>query len=296
MTDRLPVTKRADNACPMRLTKRDRDIVVAVYTHRVLTRRQIKRLIFEKPGAKPSSVEYISKRRPRLLYDHGYLDRRRVPVFDKPTSGALPFAYFLDKRGADLIAQVLEIDREDVDWKPKDNKIKPLFLDHTLKLNDVRIAVELAASASGYQLMCWVDERSLRSLRERVPDPANPSRTLPLNPDGFFALDLGDRKAMLFVELDQATMTRSRFAKKVRAYQSYRAMGKSWERFKTQNFRVLTVTTGEKRVANLVEATHKAGGDDHFWFTTFDRVKPDTVLTSAIWQVVRKAGVYPLLS
>ena len=51
--------------------------------------------------------------------------------------------------------------------------------------------------------------------------------------------------------------------------------------------RVLTVTTGEKRAANLKAITEREGGKGKFWFTTLAQVTPETVLTMPIWQ---KAG------
>jgi len=48
---------------------------------------------------------------------------------------------------------------------------------------------------------------------------------------------------------------------------------------------VLTVTTGEKRLDNLRRLTEEAEGKVKFWFTTFDQLTPETVLTAPIWQV-----------
>lgn len=234
MSDRLPVTERAENPPNMRLTGRDRRVVMAVYTHRMLTRDQIKRLIFEKPGLKPGSIEYSSKKRLKLLYHHEFLERKPLTV-RSTGPGQPPLVYFLDERGANLVAEELGVGRDEVDWKPKRNEVKYLFLEHTLRLNDVRIAIERAASDHGFTLTRWVDEGTFDSMQVRVPDPKRPRKTLPFRPDGFFTLDLGEKmggkKAMFFVELDRATMTRSRFGKKIRAYQSYRFSGKSDEQF-----------------------------------------------------------------
>jgi hypothetical protein len=44
------------------------------------------------------------------------------------------------------------------------------------------------------------------------------------------------------------------------------------------------VTTGERRLANMMDQTERAGGQELFYFTTFDKVSPATVLAQPIWQ------------
>jgi hypothetical protein len=75
--------------------------------------------------------------------------------------------------------------------------------------------------------------------------------------------------------------------RKVSAYLEYHRSGKYQLRYKMQGLRMLTVTTGEKRLANLKAATEKTGGKARFWFTTFEQIRKSDVLTEAIWQ---KAG------
>jgi len=62
-----------------------------------------------------------------------------------------------------------------------------------------------------------------------------------------------------------------------------------------KGFRVLTVTTTQKRLEHLRQATEAAGGQNRFWFTTFDQVTPETVLTAPIWQVAGADKCYALL-
>jgi len=66
----------------------------------------------------------------------------------------------------------------------------------------------------------------------------------------------------------------------------YTQSGRYTERFGTHSLRVLTVTTGERRMANLKRATEEVGGGQMFWFTTIEEAQPDTILTAPIWQVV----------
>lgn len=89
-------------------------------------------------------------------------------------------------------------------------------------------------------------------------------------------------------------MPSTRFADKVKAYRGCRQSGTSHQRFGTRNFRVLTVTTGKRRQKNLMKATGEARGDHRFWFTTFDAIKPETVLSAPIWQATGQDGLRSL--
>ena len=149
--------KRSDKR-PFRLTKRDREIVRAVYSHRALISNQISTRFFPPqdstaPHKKPSSR---CQQRLRRLFEHGYLHREEQP--SKPSEGHKPFVYFLDKGGANLLAEMLGIFPEDLDWRPKHNKIQPQSINHLLATNDVRIAIELAAEKQGVIIRKWQDD------------------------------------------------------------------------------------------------------------------------------------------
>lgn len=49
--------------------------------------------------------------------------------------------------------------------------------------------------------------------------------------------------------------------------------------------RVLTVTSGLKRLTNLKRAAEIVSGGRLFWFTTMKEITVGTVLTSPIWHV-----------
>lgn len=288
---RLPRFERARDPPPMVLTRRDWEIVKAVRSFRLLTRSQIETLLFppDKGQDHPTKTSRC-RLRLKLLYHHGFLERPLASVQPGPARG--DFVYCLDRKGAELIAREEGIE---VNWRPKDKKLSPFFLQHTLRVNDFRIAVTLAAKQRGWALLEWVDEKRLKAMEERVPDPSQPGKTLPFVPDGFFALEVGEKRACFFLEVDRGTMPTNRFQTKVRAYLSFRQSGAAMERFKTRNFRVLTVTPGKKRLTSLWKATEKAGGGHHFWFTTFSQVTPEGMLTLPIWQVIGLEGLHLLV-
>ena len=58
------------------------------------------------------------------------------------------------------------------------------------------------------------------------------------------------------------------------------------QRFGHNSGRWLFVTTSERRLRNMKRQTEAVAGKAArlFYFTTFDQVTPDTILTGAIWQ------------
>ena len=142
----------------IRITPRDRDLVHTVYTHRVLRRDQLQRLFF--PSKNTANL------RLKLLHQHGYLARRRLPV--EYGQGSSQWLYLLGGRGANLIAQVEGIDLEQLAWRRSHNHVSTMFLEHTLMVNDFRIAVQLAAQVAGHRIERWLREEELKAQPDRV--------------------------------------------------------------------------------------------------------------------------------
>jgi hypothetical protein len=258
----------------MQLTARDRQVIQAVCQYRFLRRDQIQTLFF------PS--QNTANRRLQHLYQHGFLKRHLLPV--RLGEGRHQAIYGLDERGAVLVAAEQGVAREDVHWRKKDNRTSFLFLEHTLHINDFRIAITLSCKARGYHITRWVDERDIKTMGERVPAPEKRRRYLPVMPDAFFEVDFGDRQAGFFLEMDMGTMTNKRYKDKVRAYIIYKTQGHYEEKFKTSSLRVLTVTTSKRRLKNLKRATEGVKGRNLFWFTTFEALSQEKI-TQSLWHI-----------
>jgi hypothetical protein len=265
----------------VRLTRRDVAVIVSIHQHRVLRRDQIQRLLF------PS--KNTANERLKLLHQHGYLARHRLPV--EEGQGSSQYLYMLSTRGAQLVAERLGVDIADIGWKRTQNHVSSPFLEHTLMVNDVRIAVELAARRRRYRLGCWTTEDELKRSPDRVqiePERGHPRRVT-LVPDAYFCLAFGQRRARFFLEADRATVPNRRWAQKILAYLAYVRSGAYARRYGGNSLRVLTVTTSEKRMCNLMRTTAKACGDANgarmFWFTWMERVTDATVLSAPIWHV-----------
>jgi hypothetical protein len=309
----LPRLRRAEGELrtPFRLTQRDLEIVRAVYEYRALTAPQIEALFF--PPTKERTSAATSTRcihRLRQLFDYGFLARTEQPQM--LSGGPKPLVYWLDQRGAQLLAQVDDREVEELDWDPKGQDVRWFFLEHLLTTNNVRIAIFLAARNHKFTIKEWIDDKALKSkqMRDIVVLPALQGKAVSQGkapqkaavvPDGYFVLVDGERQSHQFLEIDLRTVTgesssweRRDWGRKVAAYLEYYRSGKYQERYETQSMRVLTVTTGEKRLANLKAITEKAGGKSRFWFTTFAQMTPEQVLTEPIWQVADREGLYSL--
>jgi hypothetical protein len=279
----------------MVLTQRDKEILRQVYLFRLMTREQIERLLFPPDQGQdhPTKTSRCRKRL-KLLYQHGYLER--FPVPSRAGLWAWQPVYRLGTKGADLVAKDLGTlagrlpywgKGFDKDHRP--TSVSLIFMDHTLKINDIRITVTQVAQSQGYQIEKWLDETQLRSqeMRDYVTVTSGQGRSLKVAviADAYFVLHLGDRRAHFFLELDQATMSSKRWKTRIQAYRAYTESGKYQQRYQTRSLRVLTVTTTPKRLVNLKKATESVGGDHLFWFTTLEQVTAGNVLSASIWQV-----------
>ena len=308
---RLPALRRVDpgHLPPFRLTARDVSLVRAVYEYRALTTVQVERLFFSPPagrptGDSPAAAVKINPRcqhRLKMLYHHGYLYRDEQPT--KLSEGRRPLVYFLDAGGAARLGEEMGVA---IDWDPAGNNVSWPFLDHLLLTNDFRIAVTVAARAHHVTLKTWIDDKVLKSQHQKdyviITGTGGGKHRIAVVPDGYFVLDTDKRVFHHFLEIDRGTVTgsyrkdgRRDWSHKVRGFNEYVASGKYEGRYNTTKVRILTVTTGQKRLEHLKQITEAVGGGSRFWFTTFDAVTPHTILTEPIWSVAGSAERRPLL-
>ena len=282
----LPRHNRVAIAPRMRLTARDVILLSLIWQYRVLRRDQIQQLLF------PS--KNTANERLKRLYQHGFLQRRWRPVeYGQGMGQAL---YLLDARGADLLAQRLGSDRGEIHWRASHNKVSSLFLGHILMINDVRIALFLAAESAGHHIERWLTQEEISASPDHVClSGANGSHRVAVIPDSYFCLHLGSRRAHFFIEADRATVSNKRWARRVSAYLEHVRSSQYLRHHGAHCLRVLTVTTGVKRLANLKSTTERAGGGPMFWFATLGEVTVDAVLHRPIWRVAGQEGVHPLL-
>ena len=95
---------RSKHAVPMRLTERDKQVVKMVNDYRLVRQDQIQRLWF------PS--RNTAQRRLRLLWEHGYVRRRFLPVQGGIQNS--PILYELDRRGVELLRTEFQYEEGDL--------------------------------------------------------------------------------------------------------------------------------------------------------------------------------------
>ncbi|MGH2362396.1 MAG: replication-relaxation family protein [bacterium] len=271
---RLSKYRRIEHAVPHVLTDRDMAIIAAVADYRLLSRSQIQRLL----GF--GTVTRVNFRLQKLFH-HGYLVRHFLPTL-KGSSQAI---YALDRLGLPVAAERLGKDAAAL-WRFKD-KLSPFFLAHELAVNDVRIAFELAARThNDHQLVMWL---SAEETKDRF---FFGTKWRTLTPDAFLCYRVGKQVLSAFVEVDQGTMPNRRFKEKVERYFAYDVSLRFTERYKGQRFRVVVVTDGPMRLANLKE-TAAPVAQRYCWFTTLAELREHGPLAN-IWQVVGREGRSPL--
>lgn len=302
---KLPRLKRmGSEAVPgFQLTARDVEIIKAVYTYRALSTPQIDALFFDRPGEHNPSGRASSRclYRLKLLFHAGFL--RRKEQAQTLSDGRKPLVYFLDRRGAQYLAELAGCSVRELDWDRQGHEVGALFLDHLLLTNAFVVAVVGAARLHGYTLLDWRDEHALRRAHHTepitIPGPDSKPQQVTLIPDGFLSLDTPQARYHQFLEIDRATSTvvvgsagKRDWARKVAAYLAYFRSGAYQQRYQTQSLRIMTVTTSQKRLRHLKEVTEQAGGKARFWFTTADQLSPATILTEPIWHVASRPGLF----
>jgi len=224
------------------------------------------------------------------------LERRFPPVH--LGEGTRPVIYTLAPKGARLLgSQGGLIDEAGERAIPKatfNRKASPLFYEHTIRRNDFQLALTLACrQAPNVEVLFWRQDRSIKDavtfLNGNGKTPAI-LRKVPLFADGFFGLEVKDRKLYFFVEIDRGTTDNKRFLTKMKGYYHLWLQRRHVKRYGIENFRVLVVTTSKARMENLIQTAKKVrqgnGGSGLFWFTTFDRYSTDIPLSilGHIWK------------
>ena len=111
-----------------------------------------------------------------------------------------------------------------------------------------------------------------------------------LIPDALFTIRHGGRDHFFMLEIDRGTIGQKWMLKRYQAYYDWWKTGGHLQDFGITSIRILTVTTSQKRMENLIKGCFhvKAGraGSALFWFTTIKNVdifKPKLLL-ARIWR------------
>jgi hypothetical protein len=309
MPKKKPHAKRferdPDHRPYMKLTPRDLAILGHVARHRFLNSRQIMELV----GKSPRVV-----RRLELLFRCGYLDRPRAQLVYYAKAGSEPLVYALGRLGAKALAGSPKETHEAHRWTHKNKRVGQVHVQHTIEAADILVRLETETrSRNGVRLVSrteLLDEAppATRDMTEPLKlsadvSWANRNHRLAVIPDDAFALEFTDggavERANFFLELDRETMPVMRRSKSLDRQNRQTSMlskfltyHRVWRdklhttRFGWENFRVLTVTTSDKRVDSMIEAVKAVTdgrGSSLFLFATASVLKSGDVLSLA-WQ------------
>lgn len=272
MTDTLERKPRYRRvaAAPIAPTARDVEIIRIVHRFRFVRSTHLMSLT----GAPYKPL----MRRLQLLYHNQYLDRPRAQIEKYTVGGSKPMVYALGNRGADLLAQQDGERRAKVDWTAKNRESGRLFIEHTLLIADVMIALMLAtASRDDVQL---IDGNELLPLFPVKTQHARNPYLMPVRvvhqgeaadvglvPDRIFALQFPhtNERSYFFLEADRATMPVTRKSleqtsvlRKLLGYHQAWRQGIPAARFGFQNVRTLFVTSSAERAQTMFEANRDA--------------------------------------
>lgn len=242
--------------------------------------------------------DQTTRRRLGLLYHAGFIWRPREHLKYRTSAGSPPMAYELHRRGVELLLSperygvppelVAEVPEYTLRWVAKKRDITTRFLEHSLLVADVMVALERACARHGGIRLIRPSE-----LLERVVPEATRALDRPfywtvdvtwqgrrerigIVPDKVFGLEFMNEpppnRVWFFLEADKGTETvlpttgalkRSSFLQKAAAYYATWQHKLHTDRFGFKNFRVLTVTTTPSLMApQTKKVARRAGGVD----------------------------------
>ena len=268
----------------MRLTERDRRILEAVHSYDgVLSFTQIRRLFF--------TGKSQTEQRLKLLYQHGYLTRLNKDQRTRLSE----MVYWLDKKGAELVASLDGTPIREFYWRKEPRWFQ---IEHDLAVTDFRLHLMGACSQdTEIQLENWIPESEFWAYPDKVTYPFQDKKLRRhIRPDGYFMLNTGAHRIRYLLEIDRSTEDNPRFYReKILPGIAYLKSEAYEKRFGHRSGRWLVVTTGERRLANMLTQAQHAKVNGLFYFTTFDKVTPETVLHSPIWKRADRKDSVPLV-
>jgi len=268
----------------MRLTERDRRILEAVHAYDgLLSFSQIQRLFFT--GKSQTEL------RLRLLYQHRYLSRPD----ENQRRRLSEMVYWLDKKGAETVASLNGTPLSEFVWRGEPRWFQ---IEHDLAVNDFRLnLMEACQKDPQIKLETWIPEGEFWAYPDKVTYSFQDKKmTRNIRPDGYFMLNTGEHRIRYLLEIDRSTEDNPRFHReKILPGLAYLKSQAYEERFGHRSGRWLVVTTGERRLANMLSQAERTKTNGLFYFTTFDKISPATLLRIPIWQRADRKEKVPLV-
>jgi hypothetical protein len=270
----------------LRLNGRDLDVLAFLFDNSLASRSQIQELFY-------GSRAYCNTRL-RSLFDHN-LVLRHFPAVTLGGRFGEEAVYSVGPAAVPLLAERLEEPFEAVKAHIR-RREAPLFVAHTLRTVDIYLHLRRDALPRDIEVERWVGEvRARHDYQWR--DASGKWHNESFKPDGYLRLadpstssTCGHRS--YFIECDMGHASSGQWKVKVAAHRRYLETGLFASTFGEQAFTTLVVTTGERRLDHLREATLD-GGVAFFRFTTFAALDAHGAF-GAIWNSPGDATRSPL--
>jgi len=244
---------RPDPSCQnLHLTNRDVQILAALDKYRFLDSELISRL------SDIGSSQQV-RRRLRLLFDHGFVDRPRAQL-SQLALGNRPMVYGLSDRGAAYLFDCGLLRNKPARLKDLNRVVKFTHIEHSLGLARCQLAFE-AAIHDHRGARCLEPPRKL-AWRMGIEVTDKPPSTVRIVPDAYvgWSEPLGQNNTHILIEYDRGTepitrnhLNASSVLRKMLAYGELHRSGESG----FEHFRVAFITTGEAR-ADAMRTAYEA--------------------------------------
>jgi len=257
------------------LTKRDKEVLLSIYYHRCLTTEQVAEMHFryDSKGKENSQAVLIARRRLRKLFDYGLIDRFFVDVGEN--NGSSQAHAVLDAMGAKVVAGLLNMKPEEVNWRYEMNEARLPYLGHMVAVNNFYLFLLRAARANGHEATLFRTESHIRH------EFTHWGRKMVFNPDAYGQYFVGEDGFHFFLEWDNGTMTPHVFQKKHQRYTAFYDSDEYRKFYETYPY-ILTVTTTWERAVQLRNSIVQIDQTDLVWLFTSEEKARENVLGD-IW-------------
>lgn len=294
----------AADPLPFHLQPRDLEIVRVVHRYGFATTDQVVRHV---GGARRGVANRL-----KLLFDHKILGRPKhqyllLRAFHSLGNPGL--VYTVRTQGVRLLAQHGDAVEVAANWSNRNEQVVPFTLNHEVDVAETMLAFELACRAAEPDIELIDQDRLLRQFPASTRASAKPfacAQTVTLSdrmqplllttlPDRLFSLAYADGTRHNFaLERDRGTMSigskrtrligKASIRKKLLGYWSLWKAGLHEQRWGFQRFRLLTVTTSEKRIANMLQCQREVTNNSAaglFLYATPQRIAEHGILGPA---------------
>ena len=268
----------------LRLGERDLQLLTFLYDNHLASRSQLQQLFY-------GSKAYCNFRL-RALFDHQIV-ARHFPSITLSGNWAEEAIYTLGAQAVPFMAEHLEEETETLAAYVRRHR-SPSLVSHSLHVVEIYLAFRRALEANdGACLERWLGETSTHHPYQRRVKDGWESELF--KPDGFLRLQTHAPARChfpFFIECDLGNTSNHAWKIKVETHKKYLENGLFSSTYGGERFETLVVTTGEKRLEHLAQATGEIGGG-FFRFTTWMQFRANPL--GAIWCFPTDAKAQALL-